>query len=464
MTSTTATPGRPLPGWIKKGLLAALVFLLCWGAAIAWWRAGASEPGAGELGLVLLALPLGLLASIWGIRTFVMGRLLAANAGKTGPAAQPAPVAPSAPPLAILATALRSPYGSSAEELAAAIAGNKARPDLDPELVDNQGFPITAARRDDAVDEALQEELSDWLTGANMPELRFSEAQWRALTLGTAVVRDLASEAASTLIPSEGLPPALRLVPILPAEWGTEHRSAARMWFKHQVTQFGWPRGALICVEVPDSVPSAIDPFAREALVADQALAVLVVSCESHIAQDTVDRWQAAGALFTSSLSQELVPGEGAAGILLTSLHLAQTLETGAYAVLEPFLEGRHGVSVDDSKRADTQLLAGLAERSCKHGTVECAEVAMVVSDAGERSNRMLELMGMVSMAFPHLDDQADIARVGASSGACGAVPCITALALARHHAMARAAPVLYVGNEDPHHRCTALVRAAPSV
>lgn len=465
MTSTTATPGRPLPGWLKTGLLAALVFALCWAGAIAWWGAGSREPGGIELVLALLALPAGLLFSIWGIRKFAGARPPVTQGETVHTTAQPAPASPSAFPMAIVATALRSPYGASAEELAAAIAENQARPGLDPELVDDKGFPITAARRDDAVDEALQAELSDWLIGADMADLRFSKAQWRALTLGTAVVRDLASEAASTLILPEGKPPTLRLIAILPAEWSAEHRSAAGMWFKHQVAQFGWPPGALTCIDAPGRIPSAaIELFAREAAVADRSLAALVVGCASHIDQDTVDRWQGAGALFTSSLSQELIPGEGAAGLLLTDLQLAQAAGKTVHVVLEPILEAQHAISPDESKRPDTRLLAGLAERCCKQAGVELAEVAMVVADTGERPKRMLELMAVVSASLAHLDDQADVARVGTSSGACGAVPCITALALARHHAIERAAPVLYVSNEDPLHRSTALLRPVARV
>jgi hypothetical protein len=65
---------------------------------------------------------------------------------------------------------------------------------------------------------------------------------------------------------------------------------------------------------------------------------------------------------------------------------------------------------------------------------------------------------------FPQLEDAAEVARIGESSGNCGAVPGITALALARYHAIERAAPVLYVGNEDSNHRCTALIRLAISI
>lgn len=467
MTSTTATPGgRTLPGWLKTGLLAVCVFVLCWGGAIAWWRAGGSEPGALELGLVLLALPLGLIVSWLVFRKFAMPRPASAKVAAESTAAQPAPVAPSVPPLAILASALRSPYGASAEELASAIAEGKARPDLDPELVDDNGFPITAARRDDAVDDALQEELNDWITGINMAQLRFSDVQWRALTLGTAIIRDLAGEAASTLIPLGATPSTLRLITILPTSWTVEHRNTVGMWFKHQVTQFGWPETALTWLDVlagPGCVASTINQLACDIPAAHHRLAALVICCDSNIDQETVGQWDAAGSLLASSRAQGLIPGEGAAGILLASLQQAQTLVDASYAVLKTFLEGRREMSIDESRGTDKQLLQDLVERTCKQANVEFADVAMVVSDTGERANRMLELMGVVSTHFPQLEDQTDIARVGASSGACGAVPCITALTLARHYAMERAAPVLYVGNEDSHHRCTALIAPAAS-
>lgn len=53
--------------------------------------------------------------------------------------------------------------------------------------------------------------------------------------------------------------------------------------------------------------------------------------------------------------------------------------------------------------------------------------------------------------------------RIGLASGSCGAVPVITVLALARHYARERNAPVLCVSNEDPFLRGAALVRPMAS-
>ena len=57
------------------------------------------------------------------------------------------------------------------------------------------------------------------------------------------------------------------------------------------------------------------------------------------------------------------------------------------------------------------------------------------------------------------LDGSTDIVRVGASSGACGVVPFVTALALGAHYAGARYAPVLCLANEMPGRRIATLVQ-----
>jgi hypothetical protein len=442
--------------------------VLCWGGAIAYWRSAEHGPATGDLLLALLAAPLGVLLAFWGIKKCFSSGTATAAVPAASPAAKPAAGTVPVPRLAILATALRSPHGASAEELASAIAEGKARADLDPELLDNKGFPLTAARRGDALDEAFQEELNDWLSHSEMMGLRFSEAQWRALTLGTAVMRDLASEAMSAFLPSEGAPSVLRLIPLLPEQWTVEQRTATVMWFKHLVVQLGWPPASMYCVDSAArgsaAIPEVFGQLARDTSASGSRLAALVIACDSRIDQETVDRWESNGSLFTTSRSQRLIPGEGAAGLLLTDLQHVKQIATAAYLVLEPLLDARHTVSIDDSKRTDTKVLLNLVEHACKSASVASTEIAMIVADTDDRANRMLELMGVASTVFPQLEDAAEIARVGPSSGACGVVPGITALALAHHHALERAAPVLYVSNDDAHHRCTALVRPVTSV
>ena len=380
------------------------------------------------------------------------------------PAAAPAPATPAALPLALLAAALRAPHGASPEELAAAIAGNKARPDLDPELVDDDGFPVNSARCDDAVDEAVHEEITEWLTLSGLAELQWGDAQWRALTLGTAVVRDLAGEALAQLMPDQGAPPQLRLLTILPPGWTLEQRQAAGLWFKHAVAQFGWPVDQLTRIDVPRESGAAVSAVLQSQFALGSAppsvrQAAIVIACESNIDQETIDRWAANKTLFTPTQPQGLVPGEGAAGLLMTALEYAQSLPESTFTLLDPLKESPLPTAADENRRPDATLLGSLAQQACKD--VDLADVGMIAADAGQRRYRVRELMAVTSSTFPHLEDTTDVACVGISSGRCGAVPSVTALALAQHQASARGAPVLYVINEDPHVCYAVLVRPA---
>ena len=377
------------------------------------------------------------------------------------PAAAPAPATSAAPPLALLAAAVRAPHGASPEELAAAIAGNKARPDLDPELVDDEGFPVTSARCDDAADETVKEEIVEWLTLSGLAELQWSDAQWRALTLGTAVVRDLAGEALAQLMPAEGTPPHLRLLPVLPSGWTVEQRQAAGLWFKHTVAQFGWPVDHLTRVEVPrDATPATIlGQCAADSHLPNARVIALLVACDSHVDQATVDQWAADGTLSTPARLQGRIPGEGAAGLLLlASLADAERAADAVFAQLYPLVETRREVSIDSAKRAETQRMTDLAQRALQAGARQLPEVSYLAADTDQRAGRALESMALASAALPQLDTTTDVAQAGVGTGSCGAVPFLCALALARHAVLLNNAPALFMSNDDPFTCTMALV------
>jgi hypothetical protein len=387
----------------------------------------------------------------------------AAASSAAGTKASSAPAQGAA--LAILAASLRSPHGASCEELAQAIGANKARPDLDPELVDADGFPAMTARCQYAADEALQEEIMGWLAENGMAGLVFDDEQWRALTLATGVVGDLASQAAHSLITADTDPQLLRLMPLLPVEWSIGQHRAAGMWLKHTVAQFGWsPDRISLPVElaaVPaESAPASVfDRLSQEAAASDTPLLALVVACASHIGEQSVAQWAASEKLFTSSNPKGAIPGEGAAGLLVTDMRQAQATTGSPITVLVAMDEMRRDSSADESRRVEPTLLGELAKRSLERVGIEPSAVRIVVADTGHRPNRTLELMGHVSAKMPHLDTAEDVIRVGLTSGTCGNVPFMTALSLARHYALERQAPVLFVRSEDPFQRTVALVR-----
>lgn len=463
-TTTTTAPARLTAEWFKLGAIIVTTFVVCWALTVGYWRITHQNPGAAELGLTLLVLPVGVLLAFWGAHHVITARAAAVPARSSTPAASSAPAdaaTANTPVLGIVGTALRSPHGSSAEELAGAIADNAARAELDKELVDDNGFPVMTARCDDAQDEMLQDEIAEWLSSQHM-RVHFTDEQWRALILATGVAAELASQAAGELMPSEGTPPTLQLRPMLPDDWAVDVRRAVTLWLKHTVSQYGWPEASIASPDVQaqeHATPSAVIAQLMPVAAAGKLpLVGLVIACASLIGQESVDRLAAQSALFTSSQARGQVPGEGAAGLLLTDLPQAQSCGADA-ALLGPMAERRRDSSADDARRVDSTILLELSEQVSKAATLELAQIGMIVADTAHRPNRVLELMGLSTPAIAQVDAADDIVRIGLGSGSCGAVPFVTVLALARHYALERQAPVLCIGNEDPILRSAALVR-----
>ena len=467
MSTHPALPAgeRVLLSWLKSFFLATFVVVASWGSTIIYWRATKANPATGELLLYLLGLPACLV-----LMGFIGQKLIARPAAAPAANAVSTPIkAPAAPsqtrPLAILAASLRLPHGASPEELASTIADNKARADLDKELVDEDGFPIMTARCNHAVDEALWDEIGEWLALNGMTGLQFNDEQWRALTLASAVVAELAAQAAGPILYQVDTQAKLQLIPLLPAEWDAAQGRAAGMWLKQTVARYGWPGDHVIVTPEPPTLADDMSPaavvnrLAHSAGAANAPLIAMVVAFASHIGDESVSQWAANGSLFTSSQPHGHIPGEGAVGLLMTDqLRLA---ESSTIAVLDGIEEARLDSSADETKRIDSGLLGELSELAFRRSGIDASDVAMVVADTGQRPSRVLELLALKAAGLSRLDETDDVVRVGVASGRCGAVPFFAALALGRHFALERGAPVLCVGNEDAYRRMVALVRSS---
>jgi hypothetical protein len=185
----------------------------------------------------------------------------------------------------------------------------------------------------------------------------------------------------------------------------------------------------------------------------------LVVAAASHVGEATVARWASEQILFTAAQPQGMMPGEGAAGLLLGGAVLAGASDGQAVALLAPLTVVQVAEPADARRRATDRVLAELVERTLADAGADAGGVAMIVADTGHRSRPVYELMEYAATTMRQLDGSEDIVRVGASSGACGVVPFVTALALGAHYAGARQAPVLCLANEVPGRRIGALVR-----
>ncbi|RSZ56184.1 hypothetical protein HF313_21660 [Massilia atriviolacea] len=454
----------------KRSLLVLLVFGLTWAGAILYWRDSSRAPDSGDLLLYLLVLPLTILLLLW-LGVFLIGMLAAAPAvavaADAPPPAPPPPPAP-LPPLGVLASALNLPFGASAAELGEALAEQKIRPALDKELVDDDGFPVMSARVEGADDPAVQDDMQAWLPDNGFPALEYNEEQWRALTLATGVVRELAGHllAHPALAKGATVPlPTLQLLMLWQAGWHQDQRGAAALWLARQVARCGWPREHIALDPELAGDPSVATPAALVQRLARQSadgkpVLALVVACASHIGEASVARWAGQNTLLTAKQGQGRLPGEGAAALLLADPAQAALIDDKPPVQLLS-AEGQREASADSAKRADAAVLRVLAEQVLARAASPAAEVKLIVADTGNRSTRVMEAMSLAGGLLPELDGDDELLQVGSASGTCGAVPFVAALAVAAQQAAKLNAPVLCLSNEDPFRRCAALVRPA---
>lgn len=455
---------------LKRALLVGLVFAMVWAGAIIYWRETDSNPDNATLLVFLLLVPLGIVLLLW-LGRFLVGRLAAVPALTLATDAQTAPAqasaAPSAlPPLVLVASALRVPHGQSAKELVDALVEHRARPALDPDLVDSDGFPIMSARVAGADDPAHAAKMCVWLARQGWGTLRYDDEQWRAISLACSVTTALAQDLLRHRhLHPDGAPatlPMLQLLMLWQAGWSVEQRSAAAGWLRELVVSAGWPRERITLEPELAGDPSTSTPAALLARLARQReagvpLLAMVIACGSHISEASANNWAARNALQTPTQGQGRLPGEGAAALLLTDPVQAVLLDHSALVMLHS-VEGQRGEPIDSNKRTDVSVLRTLTDMVLANSATKAGAVAMIVADTGTRINRVMETMGLAQAVAPELDTADELLQVGAASGTCGAVPFLTVLALAAHQTAELGAPVLCLSNEDPLRRCAALL------
>jgi hypothetical protein len=461
-------PTRAARPWLVNTVVAVAVFAGCWTASLLYWRAAGSTPSGMVIGQLLLGLPAAIMLALWlGKKALPAGSDAAAVPSAAAPAGAVETAHQRGPLPAIAAGAVRLRGGDSAAELAENLRSNGAPCELDSELTDDAGYPILSGRVEFADPASAREVMTPWLAQRGMAELSFSEEQWRALSLGGAVVAELTQHALShPLLPDylaaahperDGIAlPALELKPVLPAGWQAGQRQATADWFLHLVEQQGWPAQRLQLSPTFDSAAfSLVDALAHPPGL------TLLMACESHIGDDSVRDWSERGLLFTGRTPRGLVPGEGAAGLLLADGEQAALLAKESQATLHGACDGQRSASADARGNINSELLAGLGKQALNAGQSEPDAVTALCADADLRPTRMGELMGMASTVLPQLDLATQMMSVGTCCGSAGAVGPLAALALAQHEVLANGGQVMCVSNSDSHYRCALLVRRA---
>jgi hypothetical protein len=438
--------------WFRGGALTMLTFGACWGGVIWSWRGTGSAPSNADLLTYLIALPLAVLAGVVLVRRFALARPAAPAPAAAAPAVQPPAAAPRLPALALVGAAVRTRHGAAVEELEAALDAQRVCADLDPELVDDAGYPVLTVRVPAADAAVWRADAEPWFAAQGLPDPHFGGAHWRALELASAVLDELAAAA------HDGADATLlRIVPLAPADWTAAQRAAAGAWFAHVAARAGWNADKVGASTAPagESVVSLLSLLAGQAGSAAEPALTILVAFDSRIDQALVDRMAGDGALLTAAHPQGIIPGEGACGLLLA----APQPDTGV-PTLQAAGAARTGPA-GASGRVDAADLRRLAGRVLAESGVDAASVSALFTDADHRGSRLLEAMALAHDDLRHLDAGSDVRAAGPASGESGAVPFLAALALGRQRVLAGADAVLCIANAHPVHLGAALVRSS---
>ncbi|WP_288381543.1 hypothetical protein, partial [uncultured Massilia sp.] len=358
-----------------------------------------------------------------------------------------------------------TPHGSSAQELAQAVAEGRARAGLDPELVDVEGFPVMSARAGlDAIAE-IRAELDAWRSAAGLADPRFTHEQWRALALGAAAAGELLMQAAghpqlqaATDGAHDAAAPLLQIHAALASGWSEEQRTVIAAWLGALAAQAGWPDKRVESSCLPVGAPALLARLADRAHHAGAPVFAIVLDFGSQIGDTAAQELAAQGALFAAANPQGLIPGEAAAGLLVADGMQAAGFGLPATALQ---LASAPRSAAEAGRKPDAARLRSLATTLLPDAD-DAAAVSALYADTGHRSAGLMELMKFARDALPHLDPGQDLHSLGAACGHCGhgdEAPFLAAIALAHQHVLDTAGAALCVGNEHPLQRHAALVR-----
>ncbi len=484
---------------LMRGLFGvALAFAAVWLIAILYWRSSGATPTTVQIIGYLLVVPVLLIGMVFLFRMLI-GRRKARRTSAPSHDAAGAETPDSDPGLAqpdhvlyIRAAAARTRAGSSGEALAQALV-HPQRPSLHPTLRDHMGLPVFAAAVEDLDIEPVRAAVAGVLPESRSRSQAFGDEQLRTLALLESVADDLLcvalppltetadtrdsdrnatslhphamqhsrSSRATAQTPS---PPVLHIRLLLPADWPEPVRRASGDWLadKAAATHFADGRVRMEVEPVTGAADAwrVLDRIARAegSEKPERSTDIhLLLAAHSLVHEDGVNRLDGAGALLVSGNPEGLIPGEGAAGLLLAAA--PPSSGPGMPAVrLHRVVHAPAGKG-----RGAARALAVLMQHTLNVADPLLAPIGAVFSDADHRPSRAIEIAGAITACLPDLDPVEQARHLGLACGETGAVATLAVLAAAAAQTDADGAPVLVASVADSELRFAALVSPVPN-
>ena len=475
-----------MQAWFSRSLWIGGVFLLVWLAVVYSWRIYNRTPNAVDVALYFLAFPIAILIVVWlifkawGFATSPIipkSTVEIAVAGKADAenveAAEHAAMNERGISVGIFATAIRTAHGSSAEELTSNLRANDAQLDLDPELKNRDGFPLLTGRIGEIDEDGQLEILSSWCETTGRVKLDWSAEQLRAISIGGEVVNELAQQVVKhplldsyieAIAKNRELPllPTLQLMIVLPKSWSIEHSQLVKDWLFDLIQKQAWPPEKISFWPVRKASPTialaVIDQLMLDSFRLSEGCFGLLIACDSHIGETTIQEWEDAGKLFVGKNCSTRIPGEGAAGILFGDEVQANLMALETSARLHRIVQNRRTKSIDARGNAGDSILEQMIQNALEISKIPANKISLISADTDQCSNRIVELISVGCKVFPDLDPVDQYFKLTTCCGDMGAVASVAALILGYFHVISEAEPALSISNIDPHERTVALL------
>lgn len=486
-----------------------VITALVWLVSLWHWQSAAQNPSASDLALQLVALPVvltaALLLAVWGVANLRSYATAPLAPPQQAAAAQAAPSAAMADerhvPFRLLASSVQLRAGSDWASAQASMVAGECRPELDPQIKDDDGIAVfTAPVAELATDEvalALAEivprlataQTDAWVGYEPPGELLRAlallrgvlaslqdalQAQWPALAALPSAAR--AQSAAPALAPNVSIRVGV------PARWSQASQQVAREWITHLLDPLvaaglqAAGQSRAMAQHAQPAVQVHVHPVASaEALwlLTEQQLsqwqrgneagALLVLTADSLLSETEITAMSVAQQLFSGKRQGGRVPGEGAAGLLLASPAWPLLPEAEPLARLHRASVARRDKSADAAGRVNGTTLLQAATDALQASGIEAAQIECVSSDADHRASRTLEVHETLQQLLPQLEPRDQLLRLGIGCGDVGLARLMACVALAASQTQASKRAALVLGTFPDFERF-ALVVAPPSL